>query len=308
MEALFGVVGFFGAVISLVIIIIKAIKRQPKKKAFIAFVGFFALFVVAFMLSDGSNPKGTENEVKTETTSETTEKTTAQTEEPLQTEEESEEESVTEAQTEDAGHRDTSLEGRGRSDSGRSEPNYVGVIGYAVVGYEEESVLRKTDDFQNLEYWKVPTYEQDKQFWIATDTKLPHKTEVVVKEQMLQHEGWGNYSGYLLVETTESGERFYIDVENFVTRPYWESGISSAVGTGVVVAEYKQVSDYYPVNSRGEKVEIPDGTIVLATGYDNSVKNTGAGSAISADVWKEWRLGYGGVPVYFNHSDLTVIY
>ena len=38
---------------------------------------------------------------------------------------------------------------------------------------------------------------QNKQFWNKTDITLPHKTEVLVKEQDLKHEGWGRYSGYL---------------------------------------------------------------------------------------------------------------
>lgn len=205
-----------------------------------------------------------------------------------------------------SGKRNEQLTGRGASDEGREEPQYVGVIGYVVVGTEQEYELKNTDDFESEEYWKIPTFEQDKQFWEETDTYLSHKTEVVVKKQFLEDEGWGFYSGKLLVETIDE-DQFYIDVNNFITKPYWEYGpkrIMDAAKIGPFVAEFNQNSEYYPVNTNGDKVELSDGTRVLVTGT-SVVKSV---SKVEAIVWNEWSRGYGGVSVYFTPDDLSIMY
>ena len=207
-------------------------------------------------------------------------------------------------------HYDENLNGRGRADSGRSEPDYINVIGYVALSASQAYDVEKLDTFQDESLWVVPTYEQDKQFWNENGT-LPHKTEVVVREQMLKHEGYGSYSGYLLVEKTDDGSQYYINVNNFITKPYWtyQNDMRTSALTGDFVAEYKQVSDYYPVDSGGDKLEIPDGTIVLVTGVtDTSSKFYSSETSIEAIVWKEWRNGYGGVKCHFNADDLTIIY
>ena len=207
-------------------------------------------------------------------------------------------------------HYDESLNGRGHADSGRNEPDYINVIGYVALSASQAYGIEKMDNFQDESLWVIPTYEQDKQFWNENGT-LPHKTEVVVREQALKHEGYGAYSGYLLVEKTDDGSLYYIDVNNFITKPYWtyQSDMRTAALTGDFVAEYKQVSNYYPVDSGGDKLEIPDGTIVLVTGVTGtSSKFNSNETGIEAIVWKEWRYGYGGVKCHFNADDLTIIY
>lgn len=213
-------------------------------------------------------------------------------------------------QTKDAGHYNESLKGRGNSDAGRSEPSYVGVIGYLAVAYSQAWEIEKTDRFQNKDLWNIVTYKPDKQFWDQS-VSLPCKTEVVVREQMLEHEGYGRYSGYLRVEKTDDGTEYYIDVENFVTKPYWtyQDDLRTAALTGIFVAEYNQKSDYYPVTNRGEKLEIPDGTIVLVTGISGTRSEINEDQTdIEAKVWKEWSRGYGGVDCCFNHDDLTIVF
>lgn len=71
------------------------------------------------------------------------------------------------------------MAGRGRSDSGRSEPNYVGVTGYAVISQSQERSLENTDEFT-----KTP--------WMVSNA-IEHKTEVTIKSQDLKHQGWGTY-------------------------------------------------------------------------------------------------------------------
>lgn len=205
---------------------------------------------------------------------------------------------------------DETLNGRGHADNGREEPDYLNVIGYVAIGSKESQEIEKSENYQDESLWSVPTYEQDKQFW-NENGQLPHKTEVVVRKQILEHEGYGAYSGYLLVEKKDDKSQYFIDVGNFVTKPYWtyQSDLRTAALTGDYIAEYKQSSDYYPVNSGGEKVEIEDGTIVLVKGVTGTTgKIDRENNGIEALVWREWRKGYGGVECYFNTKDLTIVY
>lgn len=207
-------------------------------------------------------------------------------------------------------HYDEALNGRGIADSGRNEPDYINVIGYVAISSSQALNIKKTDSFQDESLWIVPTYERDKQFW-NENGYLPHKTEVVVREQILEHGGYGAYSGYLLVEKTDDHSMYYIDVNNFITKPYWnyQDDLVLAARIGDFVAEYKQVSDYYPVDNSGDKLEIPDGTIVLVTGVTGTSNRVNRNeNEIEAIVWKEWRNGYGGVQCHFNKSDLTIVY
>lgn len=221
-----------------------------------------------------------------------------------------EEADIEEVDTEEEYIRDENLNGRGRSDSGRSEPQYRNVIGYVVVD-EGNYEIEHTDDFENTDLWVIPTYEQDKQFWNETEVTIPHKTEVVVKEQILEHEKYGAYSGYLLVESLESGEQYYINVGNFTTKPYWTyaDDLRKAALTGDFVAVYHQVSNYYPVNNGGDKAEIEDGKVVLVTGVAGLSRYVDPDeTGIDAVVWQEWKKGYGDVTIHFNAEDLTIIY
>lgn len=204
------------------------------------------------------------------------------------------------------GIRNENLNGRGRA------KEYVNVIGYVVVGYAQELTLERTDDFENMDLWVIPTYEPDKQFWnVVEGAVIPHKTEVIVREQILNHEGYGAYSGYLLVEELESGQQYYIDVMNFETKPYWtyNDDLRAAALAGDFIAVYHQISDYYPVSNNGSKAEIEDGKVVLVKGVAGSSRYVNPSeTGIDAVVWQEWKLGYGDVTIHFNAEDLTIIY
>ena len=205
------------------------------------------------------------------------------------------------------GHHDESLTGKGVSDYGRDEPQYVNVIGYVTIDAELSYELMETDKFQNKKLWIAPIYERNGNDWKQIGT-IPHSTEVVVRKQFLTHDGWGFYSGYLLVEKTDDGTQFYINVNNYITKPYWtyQSDLVKAASTGLFVAKYKQKSAYKPYND-GE-IDIPDGTVVLVVGTaDSSYRDNTDNRDIDAIVWKKWRNGYGGVSCYFNHEDLEMI-
>lgn len=204
------------------------------------------------------------------------------------------------------GIRNENLNGRGRA------AEYINVIGYVVAGYDQNYTLEHTDNFQNLDLWVIPTYEPDKQFWnVVEGVVIPHKTEVIVREQILSHEGYGAYSGYLLVEELEGGEQYYINVMNFETKPYWtyNDDLREAALAGDFIAVYHQISDYYPVSNDGSKAEIADGKVVLVKGVAGLSRYVNPDeTGIDAVVWQEWKLGYGDVTIHFNADDLTIIY
>ena len=132
---------------------------------------------------------------------------------------------------------------------------------------------------------------------------------MLVKEQFLNHRSHGWYEGYLLVERTDTNEQFYINVNEFITNPYWLcDDLIEAVRYGDYVASFNQKSDYYPVNKSAEKVELEDGTLILIDGTTGTYGKNGPdnetnqleGIVISGSK-KGWR-------VYINTNDLTIIY
>lgn len=204
------------------------------------------------------------------------------------------------------GFRNENLKGRGISDSGRSEPNYKNIIGYvSIYGYTDL-------DYDTLPEapWTVTTYEKDKQFYVENGT-VEHKTEVIVIEQELKHRSHGFYEGYLLVERLDNKKQFYINVSDFITNPYWENDLEDFSSDGTCLAEFNQTSDYYPVDIDNDKVELNDGMKVLIIGrtglYGGDAPDSDTHS-IEAMVYKEWEYGYGGVKVFFNAQDLSIIY
>ena len=95
-----------------------------------------------------------------------------------------------------------------------------------------------------------------------------------------------------------------------MTSEYWNADISDAVEKGYCLCKFAQRSDFYPVNRSGDKVELDDGTIVLApmrsAHYYTSPDRKN--NPIAAMVFRQWKNGYGGVYVFFNTADLTVSY
>ena len=183
-------------------------------------------------------------------------------------------------------------------------------MGYAAV-YEDQK-LEKNSAFGTTP-WQIPVYQKDKQFWEQAGT-IDHKTEVVVIGQELEMPkrsySTSRCSGYLHVIRMDTTEDCWLDVENYVASPYWENSLTSAQDKGYCIATFKQVSDYYPVTKGNEKTELEDGTLVLLPmrskeyGTSPDKKN----NPIPAIVFKQWRVSYGGVTVWFNQADLTLTY
>lgn len=210
---------------------------------------------------------------------------------------------------ENVGVRDETLKGRGHSDSGREEPEYENVRGYVVIPYNEYS-LTQTDSFTETP-WSVPVYGKEGNSYVENGA-VEHKTEVVVKSQELEHEGYGGYSGHLLVERLDNSEEFYINVSNFLTKPYWTcTDLDEAILAGYFIGEYHGVSGNAPVDKGNEIVELDDGMLVLAIGPTGMYGRGGPDrntNSIEAVVFKEWKYGYGGVSVFFNKDDLSIVY
>ena len=202
------------------------------------------------------------------------------------------------------------VEDRGTTGTSKYEPDYVGSLGYVAV-YEDQN-LEKNSSFGKTP-WTIPVYQKDKQFWEETGT-IDHKTEIVVIGQELEmptrRYSTSRCSGYLHVIRMDTGESCWINVENYVNSPYWEKSLSAAQEKGYCIATFKQVSDYYPVTKGNEKAELEDGTLVLlmmrSKEYGTSPDKTN--NPIPGIVFKQWRVSYGGVTVWFNAEDLTLTY
>lgn len=198
------------------------------------------------------------------------------------------------------------LRGRGHSDGGREEPQYVGVVGYAAVYYSDLDWREGPHDTP----WHIKTYEKDKQFWNEASEGLEHKTKVVVKQQWLEHKRYDNYDGYLEVERLSDGRRFYIDVGNFITEPYWTYGdVMSAIKIGKCFATYQQKSDYYPVNIDNKRVDLPDGTWVIVDGTTGTYgrgRPDNKTHQVTGLYWREDKQRYDGA--FFNKDDLQFQY
>lgn len=198
-------------------------------------------------------------------------------------------------------HRD--LMGRGHSDSGREQPDYKNVIGYVSVGYNEETLLESNNSFSETP-WKIPIYDKIDGKYVETGS-VDHKTEIIVISQDLEHEEYSNYSGFLLVENIDNNEQFYINVNNFITKNYWSLfSLEDAASFGYFIAEYHQTSKYSPITSSNQTVTINDGTTVLVIRNSSRASN----NSLEAIVFKEWENGYGGISIFFNKDDLSLIY
>ena len=199
--------------------------------------------------------------------------------------------------------------GRGSVDSPSTEPDYIGVIGYAAISSSQR--IEKGDTLPETP-WSVPVYQKDKQFWEKTGT-IPHKTMIVVVDQELTKRSSyssAGYKGHVQIIRLDTNEVCWLDVDNLVTSEYWNSDISEAIKQGYCLCTFDQKSDFYPVDRSGAKVELDDGIVVLAP-MSNSHFNTSPdrkNNPIAAIVFKQWKNGFGGVFVFFNEADLTINY
>ena len=98
---------------------------------------------------------------------------------------------------------------------GSGLPDYVGMIGYAVISSERAKEIEEAPMYMRGRLWTVPFYRRSGSGWAAGGA-IPHKTEVVVREQALERKGGGAPDGYLLAETPDGTGRFWISVSQFL--------------------------------------------------------------------------------------------
>ncbi len=207
--------------------------------------------------------------------------------------------------------RKSQLAGRGQVTSSREVPDYMGVLGYAVVSSDQD--LKYNLSFSATP-WTIPVYREDKQFWEEAGT-IDHKTEVVVIGQKIEKPSRIYSSstlcpGYVHVIRLDTCKDCWLDVGNFMTNAYWEKSLKEALEEGYCIAVFNQVSDYYPVNRNGSKTELEDGTLVLVPEkfgiYASSPDKTN--NPLAAIIFQKLSAGYDGVEVFFNEKDLKLTY
>ena len=97
--------------------------------------------------------------------------------------------------------------------AGRDEPKYVGIEGYLAESYPSGDYDKALPSY----LWDVPLLKQvGPDLWEESGETLPHKTPVIVLEQHLKHEGFGRYSGFLVVKSLEDSKEYRVDHYKFV--------------------------------------------------------------------------------------------
>lgn len=212
---------------------------------------------------------------------------------------------------------DTSIHGRGYSDSGREEPQYVGLYGYvALTDSEAEKISPTPSNAENLSStplttpWYVPTYTKIDADHYQESVSLEHKIIVKVISQDLTHDGWGAYSGHLDVNVVgdQTATVYTIDVSNFITNAYWDMPILSSIGYGCCLAKYSQVSEYLPVYNDNRIADIPPESTVLISEVNRAPKVDASARQIEARYYPDPNNGDEYSTLYFNTDDLTIIY
>ena len=151
------------------------------------------------------------------------------------------------------------LKGRGLIDITGMEPTYVNAIGFATV-YSNDG-LENNPDYSVLP-WTVPVFSRTEKGWEQVDT-IEHKSKIGIIGQELSKKNGKEYQGYLEFQEIPTGKRGYINVNNFITVPYWEFAVSESVEKGYGIATFRQRSKYNPAQKDGRPAKVKNGTQVL---------------------------------------------
>ena len=100
---------------------------------------------------------------------------------------------------------------------GNGVPDYTGMIGYAVISSERAKEIEEAPMYMRGRLWTVPVYKRSDGGWTGRGA-IPHKTEVVVREQVLERKDGGPPDGYLLVERPDGTGQYWISVNQFLPR------------------------------------------------------------------------------------------
>ena len=204
--------------------------------------------------------------------------------------------------------------GRGVSDEpSGAEPDYTGLVGYAAVANNGEADPETGGtDFP----WTVPAYLLYSKRWYYT-RPMQHKTGVLVIRQMLKETESGLYTGRLKIIRMDTGEICWMDVENFITVPYWFYPVRRAVKYGNTVGAYRQKGSRVPTDGNGKPAEVADDTNVLIPGYGVwGIRPPEGSGMIAGVIFEEQVTEKDGQEIretvsrilLFPEEDLTMIY
>lgn len=199
------------------------------------------------------------------------------------------------------------LKGRGIPDEDGAMPDYVGVVGYAAL--QTEWKVSRFDTFASTP-WILPVYRED-------GAELPndairHKTPVLVVDQFLRSGKGGKFTGMLDVVRLDTMKSCRISVINFITVPYWTMELSEAVKYGFCIAAYRPAGQHEPVDRKGHRGTLPEGTRVLMC-YSDPPKFTSPDPENNPLLGIVFRSANDGAVHYrtflfFNPEDLSLIY
>lgn len=196
---------------------------------------------------------------------------------------------------------------RGSCASGRSEPKYTNKTGYLSVKQISSIYPKPEIDMINNTTWTVDTFKKIDADHYEVNGTLPHKTKVKVLSQNLEHQGWGNYSGFLTVQNLSDNQEYIISVGNFVLNQYWKNDIVDAIKDGPVICQYNNINkDYLPCDKSDTIIYLPENCKLLAIG------KTGVISGLNYEALNIECLYYNEYneysTVYINQDNLTILY
>lgn len=192
--------------------------------------------------------------------------------------------------------------GRGYG-STETEPDYTGVIGYAVLSNDPDFCLAPVMASYR---WMIPVYEDVDGKTGGQYGRISHKTPLLAVGQTLKQVRNRRYRGYVRVIRLDRQELCWINVNHFETVTYWNLKLSSACRYGYCLAVYREGSRTMPKDAEGKAVSLRDGTRVLVP-YSGAVDGTSpdpdnlslAGIVMRKEEGKERPY-----LVFFNEMDL----
>ena len=198
--------------------------------------------------------------------------------------------------------------GRGEPLVYGEEPDYEGVVGY--VSLQTSWDVSRFNTFTQVP-WQLPAYKPDGDGWQVAGA-VQHKTPVLVVSQKLREEKGHKYAGYLQVVRLDTMAVTWIDVEQFVTVPYWTLELKEAVNYGFCIAVYKDRSRYEPMDKRKHHGMLPEGLRILmcdtrTARYHSPDKERNPMLGIvfrSAEARDMYYRSF----LFFNLEDLTLVY
>ena len=200
--------------------------------------------------------------------------------------------------------------GHGYPDVTGVEPDYRGVVGYVSLQTDNREISR-FNTFTNMP-WMLPLYQRDGDEFTEVG-RIRHKTPVLVTDQVIREGLYHKYMDCLKVIRLDTQEEAWIDVIHFATVPYWRLPLEQAMKYGYCVAVYRNASRYEPMDLKGHRGALPDGTRVLMcfsnppkyfNKYDKE-RNPLLGIVFRSKVEGE---SFYRTFLFFNPDDLTLIY